>query len=141
VQLVVNDGTVNSAPASAVVTATAVAPPPPAGGANLGIVRFTASEEVHVGENVRLGLVVRNRGQAAGEAPATLVGMQNGVQVYSQTITVAAAAGKTATFAFGPYAPTAAGKIRWTVTLAGATSRAGTATATTKVGGGEHEED
>jgi len=72
-------------------------------------------------------------------SPPKLVGMQGAVEVYSQTITVTAAAGAHATFTFPPYSPTARGTITWTVTIADPAPD--TATARTKARKGRHEDD
>lgn len=104
-----------SAPVTFTIT---VQPPPTTGSADLNISSFRATEEVHVGEQVRLRLAVRNAGTVNGSAPATLVGMQNRVQVYKRTITVSAVGTTASTFTFPPYTPTARGDIRWTVTIA-----------------------
>jgi hypothetical protein len=112
----------------------------PTGGGVLSISSFRATEEVHVGEQVRFTLRVRNVGTVNGQAPATLVGMQKGVEVYRQALNVSAPAGKVATFAFPPYTPTAAGKIKWTVTIQDQGPKRNTATATTEVEGEDKED-
>ncbi|HLE40917.1 MAG TPA: hypothetical protein VI956_05385, partial [Nitrospirota bacterium] len=114
------------------------------------IVKFSATHKValsrvqsgHDDERetaVRFKLSVANTGADAGSVPAKLVGMQGAVEVYSQTITVTAAAGAHATFTFPPYSPTARGTITWTVTIADPAPD--TATARTKVRKERHEDD
>ncbi len=133
---------------SAVVSlsGTGVTVTPPTGGTggavDLNIVRFRATEEVELGEGktVRFQLVVKNVSKVTGSAPATLVGIRNGVQVYRQALDVSAPAGKAATFTFPPYTPTAAGKIKWTVTIQDQGPARNTATATTEVEGEDREE-
>ena len=114
-----------SNPASVTVT-VAVAPV-----VKLTIDRFRATKSVRVArkQRIELELRVRNNGTVDGSAPATVVGIQNGVQIYTQTLAVSDRKGGGATsFALAPYTPTVAGNITWTVTLQGAT-----ATATTEV--------
>jgi hypothetical protein len=119
---------------------------PPTGGTggavDLNIVRFRATDEVELGEgkSVRFQLVVKNVSKVTGSAPATLVGMRNGVEVYRQALNVSAPVGKVGTFAFLPYTPTAAGKIKWTVTIQDQGPARNMATATTEVEGEDKEE-
>lgn len=69
-----------------------------------------------------------------GLASATLVGVQNGVQVYSQTIALDnIAAGATASYTFPDYIPTVVGNIDWTVTITDQDPDVDQATALTKV--------
>ena len=137
VGLVVNDGTVNSTNI-ANVTITAAAGPPPGTG-NLDIVEFKATEKVRLGRNqqVRFRVEVRNARRngtpAAGAVPATLVGVQNGAEIYRQTLEASAPGRETAQVTFPPYTPTIAGRIRWTLTLTDQGSRRNTARDTTQV--------
>lgn len=110
-------------------------------GLDLEIKRFRATKEVDVGEPVRFRLVVKNAGQVAGQAPATLVGTQKRAEVYRETITVSAPVGKKpATFTtFPPFTPTATGKIRWTVTIQDQSPGHNRATAVTEVEGQEKD--
>ena len=94
-----------------------VAPPPPTGGGALSISSFRATEEVHVGEQVRVRLTVRYAGTANASAPAHVVGIQNGVKVYDRTMTVSIVGTTASTFAFPSYTPKARGDIKWTVTV------------------------
>lgn len=106
------------------VTTTVTVPPV---SADFDILNFVATYQVQLPKKekekvkkdnvVEFGLKVLNKSTVNGSAPATLVGTQNGVQVYSQTITVSAPAGGTATFTFPPYTPTASGPINWAVTI------------------------
>jgi len=134
----VNDGKVNSTnTANVVITAQEGPPtgPPPTGAVDLEVVRLRATKEVELGKGkpIRLQLTVRNASKVAGTAPATLVGIQNNLEIYRRTIDVPAPARKTSTVAFPTYVPTAAGKIRWTVTIQDANPDHNTAKATTDV--------
>jgi hypothetical protein len=128
-QLIVNDGTLDSAPDTVVITAQDV----PAGDVDLDIVRFKATRKVKVNKPVKFRLKVRNVGQADGDTLATLVGTQNGEEVHRQSARVAAAAGTHAKVRFERYRPTAEGEIVWTVTLDDAHPADNSATAVTAV--------
>jgi hypothetical protein len=132
VQLIVNDGTVDSASATVVVTAQGA---PSSGGLDYGIVRFTATREVVLRSRtlVTFRVAVRNVGTTAGSVPVTLVGSENGVEVYRRTMQASGQAGTTTTLGFLPYTPTAAGTIRWTVTIQDPVPGNNTATASTEV--------
>jgi hypothetical protein len=122
---------------------------PPVTGADFDIVDFDATREVGISEErdhrhsdlwdqgedernvVEFRLSVVNDSTVTGSAPATLIGLQNGVQVYSRTITVSAPAGRHATYTFPSYRPTKEGTIYWTVTITDTTPD--TATAKTRV--------
>jgi hypothetical protein len=111
-------------------------------GLDLEIKKFKATDEVNVGKQVRFQLVVKNAGKVEGQAPATLVGVQKGGEVYNQTITVSAPVGrKVSTFTFPPFTPTATGKIKWTVTIQDNSPGHNTATAVTEVEGRERKKD
>ena len=143
VGLMVNDSVFNSLlKDNVVITVNAVVtPPPPNAGGVLNISRFRATEEVHVGEQVRFTLWVRNVGTVNGQAPATLVGMRRGVEVYRRTITVSVPVTTTAsTFTFPSYTPTARGDIKWTVTIENQSGRVISATETTEVERAERHE-
>ena len=73
---------------------------------------------------VALTLVVKNSGTVEGTALATIIGMQNGVEVYRQALTVTDAVGNGRTTyddssvpAIPSFVPTATGDILWLVTL------------------------
>jgi hypothetical protein len=102
---------------------------------DLDISRFTASRKIDMsrGGSVSFKLVVKNSGTWEGSAPATLTGTQNGVEVYNQTMTVTAAVGGTSSYTFPKYAPTVAGAITWTVTIADTDPDIDTATVVTQV--------
>jgi hypothetical protein len=63
---------------------------------------------------------VKNTGLVGQPRPATVTGIQNGVEVYRQSLMVWDPPGSPAIwFEFPSYAPTALGDITWTVTIAG----------------------
>ena len=73
---------------------------------------------------VVLKLVVKNNSTVEGTALATITGVQNGAQVYNETLTVTnGVGGGASTFdnesvpAILAFVPTAAGDILWTVTI------------------------
>lgn len=78
-------------------------------------------------------LVVSNPGSVTGSADATLIGTQNGTQVYYETIVVAVDAGSTARYKFPAYVPDAVGTIEWVVTVNDQDPDVDTASAATKV--------
>ena len=84
---------------------------------------------------INIKLVVKNNGTANGAMrPATVVGMQNGVEVYSMTLDVSDPVGNgRTTFNFPDYAPSRAGDIIWTATIADDDPDIDTASATTTV--------
>lgn len=85
---------------------------------------------------VKIKLVVKNRSQFISSArDATVVGMQNGVEVYVETMAVEAiSSGGRLTVQFPPYIPAATGDIVWTATVLDDTLYPNaSATATTKV--------
>ncbi|HEY6837900.1 MAG TPA: choice-of-anchor D domain-containing protein [Geobacteraceae bacterium] len=102
---------------------------------DINISGFTASRRVSLnkGKAVQLQLTVTNPGPAAGSADATLVGVQNGASVYSQTVSVNPPVGGTAVYPFPAYKPVATGVITWTVTVADQNPDVDQSTATTTV--------
>jgi hypothetical protein len=104
---------------------------------DLAINRFQVDRQVRLNpprtSPIRITLTVQNVNAVAGPpVQATVVGVLNGVQVYSQTLLVNDAPGDgSTTFGFPTYTPTAAGTITWTVTVPDVNPN--TATATTIV--------
>jgi Beta-propeller repeat len=86
---------------------------------DLDIAQFRVTKHVALSRgSIDLTLVVRNSGVVNGQAQATVVGVQNGVQVYAETITVSDPVGSgRSKFDFPAFAPTAAGDITWTATI------------------------
>ena len=132
VGLVVNDGTFNSANTANV---TITAQTTPSTGLDYDIVNFTATSRVTLGSEkaARLHVTVTNVGTVEEAVPVTLVGIQDGVEVYRRTRQVSAPVGKTVTRRFRSYTPTAVGTIEWTVTIEDLVPAHNTATATTTV--------
>ena len=102
---------------------------------DLDISRFAASKRADLsrGGTVSFKLVVKNNGTWEGSAQATLTGVQNGAEVFSQTMTVTAPVGGSSTYTFPKYAPTATGAITWTVTIADTDPDIDTAAVVTQV--------
>ncbi|PWB46008.1 MAG: hypothetical protein C3F12_08045 [Candidatus Methylomirabilota bacterium] len=110
--------------------------PSPAGGLNIELKHFRATKKVKIGRQVTFRLDIENEEDSSGELPASLVGIQNGVEVYNETITIfAEPAMEEARWSFPSYTPTAKGKITWIVTIVDDSSRTNQATAITKVKG------
>lgn len=84
---------------------------------------------------VQIRLWVKNTGSQAGSIPATVVGTQNTLLVYEQTLPVADRPGNegVAKFTFPSYTPTQIGDIVWTATLEDDDPDLDTATAVTRV--------
>jgi hypothetical protein len=92
------------------------------------------------GENrtaVSIRVRFRNAGQTAQPRLATVTGVQNGIEVYSESETVSAPRSRRrrGSATFPPYVPTAAGVIRWTLVIADEVPDGSTARATTEVRG------
>jgi hypothetical protein len=112
---------------------------PPLEEFDFDIKRFQATKRVKIRVNgkpqeVKFQFMVFNEGTGTGTTPATLVGMQNGQQVYSETIDVSAPpGGAPAKFSFPSYTPTGVGDITWTVTIEDNDADVDQATAVTMV--------
>ena len=103
---------------------------------DLDIAQFKVTKRVRLArvKPVGIQLTVRNSGVVEGDAPATITGVQNGVEVYNETLTVSDAVGNGRTkFDFPDYIPTDAGDIVWTATIADGDPDDDAATATTVV--------
>ncbi len=93
------------------------------GSLDLDIQHFKVTSKIKLNrvKAVELRLDVKNNGSADGQAMVTLIGMQNGVEVYNQTMAVSdPVGGGHSTYFFASYAPVASGDIVWTVTLSDA---------------------
>jgi hypothetical protein len=87
-----------------------------------------------VGKSITIKLKVKNNGSVLGQAIATVVGVQNGEEVYRLRLNVYDDIGKgTTTFDFGSYTPTESGDITWTATIADEDPDVDVATAGTSV--------
>jgi hypothetical protein len=86
------------------------------------------------GNTLKIKLWVVNGGAIAGTASATVVGVQNAVEVYNVTLPVTAPVdGDRVKYNFPSYTPTETGDIQWTATLADGDPDVDEAAATTKV--------
>jgi cysteine-rich repeat protein len=85
---------------------------------DLDIQRLKVNRRVRVGRRVRIALKVWNDGEVDGARPATVVGVQDGVEVYRETLDVSDPPEDGATrVRFPTYVPLAPGVITWTATL------------------------
>ena len=103
---------------------------------DIDITRFSVSKKVSStrGPPVKIELRVRNNGSVDGMVPATVIGIQNGVEVYTETRMVSDPIGDGhSTFEFRPYLPRVTGNISWTATIADDDPDTDVAKATTKV--------
>ncbi|MFZ2950774.1 MAG: choice-of-anchor D domain-containing protein, partial [Desulfuromonadaceae bacterium] len=106
---------------------------------DIDITGVTATGRISLGrvKPATVALSVSNPGSISsgtGLATATLVGVQNSVQIYSQTIALDnIAAGATASYTFPAYTPTVVGDINWTVTVSDQDADVDQATAITKI--------
>jgi hypothetical protein len=103
---------------------------------DLDIARFQVDKAVRLAKPrpVDVKLVVRNNGTAEGDTVATVKGMQNGVEVYRETVTVATTAlTRRSQVNFPDFTPSTAGLIAWTATIVDGDPDDDAATATTNV--------
>ena len=88
---------------------------------DLGIARFSTSNRVSLSRNkntVEISLAVLNNGTIDEEGSATVVGIQNSIEIYRETISVSNPIGNgQSVYDFPSYKPTLAGNILWTVKL------------------------
>lgn len=87
---------------------------------DLDIAALQVSKTARVGKPIRdIRLVVENNGSVLGQAIATVVGVQEGIEVFRLQLNVFDDIGKgRTTFSFGSYTPTAPGDIVWSATIA-----------------------
>lgn len=103
---------------------------------DLDIAGFRVTKRVSLSrvKPVAIKLVVKNGGMVEGSADATVVGMQNEMIVYSETISVTDPVGDgRTTYEFPAYTPEAIGDIMWTATIADVDPDVDEATAVTRV--------
>jgi hypothetical protein len=106
---------------------------------DLDITGFQVSKKVRIGgknpKAITIKLTIINNGAFNNASrPATVVGVQNGIEVYNETIQVSDAVGDgRSRFSYPSYLPTAAGNINWTVTIFDDNPDDDTATAMTQV--------
>ena len=106
---------------------------------DLDIKSFRVSKRFNLDRPRPIGihLTVENNGNVPAELMATVVGMQNGVQVYYREMDVSDALGNGGTtYTFEEYSPNTGGNIMWTATLAANDADVDIATAITVVTGG-----
>ncbi|MGD8567940.1 MAG: PKD domain-containing protein [Gammaproteobacteria bacterium] len=85
---------------------------------DLDIAALQVSTHVRVGKSIRLRLKVENNGSVMGQAIATVVGVQNGIEVYRLRLNVFDNIGRgDTTFDFGSYTPLVPGDIVWVATI------------------------
>lgn len=83
---------------------------------------------------IEIELDIKNNGTVEGQGSVTISGVQNGIEVYSQTLMVTdAVGGRSSHYVFPGYASAAPGEIVWTITLSDGDPDADTVTATTRV--------
>jgi hypothetical protein len=127
VQLIVNDGLVNSKPDTVRIST---------GYVDLDIVHFKVSHHVQLkpARPIEIDLMVRNKGHVNDRRLATVTGVQNGIEVYRKTQWVWDRIGHGPTrFEFPSYKPIATGNIVWKVTIDDDCRDHDTATAVTSV--------
>jgi PKD repeat protein len=108
-----DEGSSNSHSTTAAVSAGAVL--------DLDIVALKATKSTTVGKSVSIQLSVENPGPVKGQALATVVGVQNDVEIYRRSLNVYDNNAKGATsFTFETYKPAAKGTITWNATIADA---------------------
>lgn len=96
--------------------------------------RVSGTHEIGLSRPIEIQFSVVNRSSLSGSRAATVVGLQNGAEVYRATATVSARPrGGTARLAFKSFAPSAAGPIAWTATIQDDDPDADVAAATTAV--------
>ena len=101
---------------------------------DLDIAAFKVTKSVGVGRPISIQVSVENPGTVLGQALATVVGTQDGLQVYKWSLNVYDYNGKgTTSFNFPTYKATASGSINWAVTIADVDPDADLAIATTTV--------
>jgi hypothetical protein len=101
---------------------------------NLDIAAFKVAKSTSVGRPISIQVVVDNPGTVLGQALATVVGTQNGLEVYRWSLNVFDYNGRgTTSFNFPTYSPVARGMIDWAVTIADIDPDPDHATATTTV--------
>ena len=87
-------------------------------------------------DGIEIRLFIENEGDSGAPRPATVVGTQNGLEIYRETMDVRADLGVDfAVFDFPSYIPTARGDIHWTATIDDDDPDLDEATATTRIRG------
>lgn len=121
-----DEGASNTNSTTATISASAVL--------DLDIAALKVTRSVSVGKSVTIQLLVENPGTVSGQALATVVGVQNGVEVYRRSLNVYDNNSKGSTsFTFQPYKAVAKGAITWNATISDVDPDFDQATATTVV--------
>ncbi len=92
----------------------------PSTGVDLDIRRFNATQSVILGQRpVRLRLKVRNNGTVDEQRAATVVGMQKGVEIHSDSLSVSDSVGDrgSTVYRFESFQPSSTGDILWIVVV------------------------
>lgn len=101
---------------------------------DLDIAKFSVTKGTRVGKDVTIKLSVANNGSVLGQAIATVVGLQNDIEVYNRRLNVFDDIGKgTTSFKFQDYTAAASGPIYWTVRIADGDPDIDEATAITSI--------
>ena len=104
---------------------------------DIDISRLSANRRVSLtkgkSSEVAFKLSVSNPGTMSGSADANLVGVQNDVEIYNETIVVSPPTGGTAKYTFPNFLPSETGVITWMLTVADENPDVDEATATTKI--------
>ena len=121
-------------PALLNVSGTGFVPQPQVLDLDIAGFRVTKRVSLSSAKPVAIKLVVKNAGMVEGSGDATVVGMQNGMMVYSETMAVTDPVGNgRTTYEFPAYTPEVIGDIMWTATIVDGDPDDDTATAVTRV--------
>jgi PKD repeat protein len=121
-----DEGVSNSNSTTAIISAGAVL--------DLDIAVLKATKTTTLGKSIAIQLSVENPGTVLGQALATVVGVQNGVEVYRRSLNVYDNNSKGSTsFNFEPYKAVAKGTITWNATISDVDPDIDQATVTTVV--------
>lgn len=110
-----------SLPPTATPISTVGTPAP--SGLDLDIRNFKVTSEIELKDKektkpIKIRLDVKNSGSVNGQGVATVIGIQNGIEIYNMSMVVSdPTGGGYSRFSFPSYTPTVGGKIVWTVTL------------------------
>jgi len=141
---VANDGQLDSSIATVSITVTA---PPQPGAVDLDITKFKVEDEVKLegdkdeGAKVEIELIVKNNGTEDGSAPAMLVGVQDGIEVYSEMLMISVEAGEKKKVKFPKFEALIPGTIEWTVLIEDDDPDVDQASAMTKVKMEDEDDD
>jgi len=100
---------------------------------DLDILSFSATGKVKRRRDVTISLEIRNAGTLDEPRQATVVGVQNGTEAFSETKMVSAPVQGSTQYLFGPFTPKVVGDIEWSVTISDDDPDEDTATSVTRV--------